>query len=61
MLPSNDQIALNRQEIKYTMGCGNYGRDCEGGSGGKRIKIKPTPNGHRFYWAQNLLLVGDEK
>lgn len=52
MLPSNDQIALNRQEIKYTMGCGNYGRDYEmGGGWGRWIKIKPTPNGHRFCWA----------
>lgn len=29
MLPSNDQIALNMQEIKYTTGCGKQGETVE--------------------------------
>lgn len=30
MLPSNDQIALNRQEIEYTIVCGNQGEIVKG-------------------------------
>lgn len=48
MLPSNDQIALNRQEIKYTMGCGNQGEIVKGGK-------KKNQNKTNSKWASILL------
>lgn len=48
MLPSNDQIALNRQEIKYTMGCGNQGEIVKGGK-------KKNQNKTNSKWAPILL------